>query len=254
MKKLLPIIFILVFSLSVFGQQSPTPKLEHIFYHPDKTICSICNFLTVDGQRLNVFNAPEVGVAVSTSYTDKIFFATVYILNKSDNRIEFNPATDTVVFFYKNPDDNNYIQIKPLSPEEAAKKMKGNQRTKNFFTSLGAALQKQAITVDSATDGAATVIGSGGMATGIYNERTTSTILVPDTDAQRRAREKIDERNRHAEDRSNATLETALRANTIFPKKEAFGNVYFPLAKGGEFYFGVKIGNKVFFSGISAIK
>lgn len=253
--KLLSIIFILVFSLSVVGQTTAPLQVEYVYWDADKTKCPICDYLTRDGSHQYIFNAPDVGILFSSSYTDKIIYSTVYILNKSDTRIEFNPATEAMLFQYKSPTEKTPVIILPMSPTDAAKKIKGSQGVKNFFTALSAAMQKQAITVNSTTNGTATATSSsGGMASGIYTEQTTSTVMIPDTDAQAKAQETIAERNRLAEERKNDVLNSALRENTIFPQKNVSGNVYFPLIKGGMFYFGIKIGNKVYLKRFNGLK
>ena len=251
--KTFTLLFILLFGMSVFGQEATKPAIPNIYWDADKSKCSICDDYIRDGSHRYVFNTPDIGILFAASYNDKLAYNTVLILNKSENRLNFNPATDTVLIYYKNKDDKTPEFISPLKPEDAAQKIKGSQGMKNFFSSLGAALQKQAITGNSTTDGTASVFGTGGMATGVYNERTTTTVLVPDTDAQARARDTIAERNRLATERYNDVINSALLANTIFPKKSVVGNIYFPLVKGGVYFFGIKIGGKLYLKSFKGI-
>lgn len=238
MKTLSPLFFLLVMSIGILAQTVKNPDVQMIYWNPDKQKCSFCDSVTTDGSKFRIFDTPEFQLAYNTSYNDKLTYITVYLLNKSQNRIDFDP-NQAILAVYKDRTVKLPLEVHPMSSEQAAKKMKGNQVLKNFFTGLAAGMAQRPIT--TSTTGTFTDINGN-----IITYEGSSQTSIPNLEAQRRAREIIEARNRRAVDRAEATRASAVKANTIFPGDDIFGNIFFPKVSGEVMWAGIRIGNKLY--------
>lgn len=239
MKRFLPTLIILLFAVVCYGQ---TSKTKLIYWSSDKEKCPICDSVTIEGDRYHIFKTPEIELAFSGNKNEKLMWASVYLLNTSNTRIELDPSKSVLITFVKRT-DKTPIETFPLTPEDAAKKMKGNQGFKNFLTSLSAGMARRTSTVESNSSG--TIMDNQGNSA-IVTGQTSGTVSSPDYAAQERAERQIAERNAKAANRENAFLSTSLLANTIFPNKEVLGNIYFKKTKGETGYIGVLVNDSLY--------
>ncbi len=238
------LLLILVLSFGAFGQTNKDVKM--IYWSADKTQCDICDSFTIDDNKFYIFDTPEMHLAFSGTDNGKFVQISVALFNKSNTqRIEFNP-TESVLALYVKEGDKIPVELHPIAPELVAKKIGCNPKLKNFFTLFLAGLATQQTRINSATSGSATIVGMGGMASGNYNEKTTSIVTAPNHDVQNQARQTVAERNADAKALSDSILRWAMRANTVLPQKELIGNIYFERKQGVSMYVGIKVGSSLY--------
>lgn len=231
-----------------------TEKPKVLYWSSDNAKCPICDGIVIDGSNFSIFETPEHTLTFTTSVNEKMIYVGVYLRNKSESRIDFDP-NKSLIGVFKKRSDKEHFELTPMSPEEAAKKMKGSQGLKNYFTALGASMQRRSVFVNSQSSGNVSVSDTrGNTASGTYDGRSTSTISVPNEDAEERAQQKIDERNRQASARFDAVLSNALRSNTVLPQKKIIGNIYFPMMKGEVMYVSIRVGDTLYTRAVTGIK
>lgn len=241
MRKTILLVFFTCFLSINFYSQTQTKK---VYWDSDKTICATCDAITIDGDRFFIFNTPQFRLAFNVSNDDKMIIANVYLLNQSNERIEFDP-NKSLIAVYKKATDKQPVEVSPISPEQAAKRAKGGNLL-NFFTLLSAGMATQQVQTNSQTSGTATITGQEGITNGTFNTSTIATTTVPNTEAQANARRQVAERNAIAQERANNVLNFALRANTVFPEKHIAGNTYFEHKKIAAFWVGITVGDSIY--------
>jgi hypothetical protein len=247
-------LLVFLFSLPVsFAQGSDSPA--KVFWSADKAKCPICSHITVEGRQYSTFETDELVLTVSPAYNDKLLYIGVELMNRSGNRIEFDPAR-AIIAAYSRTTRKKLSESLPMDPDEAAKKLKGNQAFRNFLDAWGGAMARRTATVHTTAGGTvrATDTLTGRTVMGTYSGQSDSQVSIPDEDAQARAQRKIDERNQAARDRQTSVIENALLANTVFANKTIAGTIYFPLIKGDILLVGVMVGNTLYTVPVTGIK
>jgi hypothetical protein len=247
---------VLLTTVNVAAQtEQPAGKSTKMAYwSEDKAKCPECDQFTIDGIRYTVFQTPDFDLVFTAVFNEKLIFAPIMLVNKSKDRIEFDPSRSVVALF-KKQGDQTPVEYRALTPEEAAKRMRGNVEFRNFLLALSGAMAQNTYTVNSNSTGIITATNNrGGMATGVYNGQTNSTVTAPDVNAQRSARNQIEQNNQEAKQKEDFYLSSALRANTIFPQKEIAGNIYFEKGKGEFFWVGIFINNTLYLQGYTLPK
>ena len=236
-KSILLTLFVLILSVAVFAQQKDYEKL---YWSADKLKCPICDSITIQDTDFDIFDGEKFHLALASNYTDKLIQVAVYLENKTDgDRIEFKPTDSVMVLFVKKGEPPTIYQ--PMSPEQVAKKIGGQPKLKNFLTLFAAGMARQNTTVNSTTSGSVYATGTNGSASGTYNESGSAVISSPDRAAQTRAQQTVADRNAKAQNTADSVLSSALRANTIFPKKYIAGNLYFERKKGELMFIGIMV-------------
>ncbi|MDQ3179740.1 MAG: hypothetical protein M3Q33_04390 [Acidobacteriota bacterium] len=192
-------------SVNLYAQAKPSHKL--VYWEFDKTACPICDKIIIDGNKFSIFKTPEFVLAISGIDNGKWITANVYLLNQSNERIEFDP-NESVIAFYKDDFTKPFVEFNSMSPEIAAKKSKGGHSS-NFFTLFTAGMATQQVQTNSQTNGTASIIGPGGFANGTYNETTTSTSTVSDPNAKANAQRTVAERQAIAQKKADSVLDWA---------------------------------------------
>lgn len=257
MKKFLRILSLLfTFALCGYAQTPTTatsakPKIESVTWTTHD--CKICDSILIEGQKFYIINDENVYIAIYPGFGDDYLLADVYIVNKGENRFEFDPNSDTGILVWdtadkymanKFPDD----VLSSVSPEKVVKKMKKRVGWSNFFTGLAATLQSQTATVTSTERGTVNIYNSNGTSeSGIYSSTSTATVETPNIQAQQQAQKRIAENNATVASKSNAVQERALRANTIFQNNSVFGTVYYPKKKKYDVLkINFRVGDKIY--------
>jgi hypothetical protein len=231
MKKLL--FFVLLF-LSCTAISAQNPKVVSRL----SSGCAECQTLTIDGKTVYVYKNDDISIMFYPSVFKKVLVGFVIIENTSKNRIELK-VSDSKLAEPKKGSKTEFYDFSILTPEEAAKKLKGNNFFANFLTGAAAGLATQNQTVRST----GTVRDSSGNS---VDYEADSVITQPDRQAQNRASEIINERNNMSRSISQKVLDTALRDNSVFSAQEVFGNIYFKKPKTDFAWFAIRIDDRLY--------
>jgi hypothetical protein len=205
------------------AKPAPTPPAKYITWHKD---CPVCDDYVANDERIRLIRNGGLTVAVALSDDGRNFVVEVAVINGTDARVLVDPAQTLFVIRDGEKEQLAYR----VTPEHVAGKIKGRANWGNFFRSLSASMATRTATSQSETNGSVYVTGTGGSANSTFNANTTTT-RSPDYAARREAaianRAAVDE----ADARARAVLDSALRANTLFPNRYITGAVYFERKK-----------------------
>ncbi len=207
-----------------------------------KPECKMCDYVTTDGMMYRIFNADGFTLAFQMENDGDYYVANVYLVNNSEQRIDFDPTQSSMAIWTesdlkKNTNPTIYFAI---PAEKIAAKMERRAAWGNFFTALSGAMATRE--TDVRTTGKVRVTdNSGNSANGTYN--STATVTTSDTEAQRRADNKIAANNERTTAITRMYLNNNLKANTIFQNQKIGGNIYFPKKKFAELMLGIKVKN-----------
>ena len=131
MKTIISFLFIVMLSASLSAQDSDITTLpggEKIAVW--KPGCSICNEFTVDGQKYKIFETKDFYLSYQLADDSDYYVANVYLINKSDRRIEFDPMKAEVGIWTESDlkKKGNGTVYKPIPAEKIAAKI--NSRAK----------------------------------------------------------------------------------------------------------------------------
>lgn len=246
MKQLLPLLILIL----AFSTAAQTPKdVKPIYFEKCTTDC---DKIVIEGVTYYAFEGEDADVMFSFTREGKLYRMTAGVI--ANKRIDFDPA-QAMIAVYKVKTDKMPTEIFALSPEAAAKKADGNRVFKNIMTGMLAGMSRRTVTENSTTNGTVTVNSNDGtVATGTYNGQTTTEKSEPNPAAQQQARQTIDERNRNGAETKNNILGSALRANTIFPDKYVFGEIFFEPAKGEFLWACLRIEKNLYCKGFNIPK
>lgn len=119
-------------------------------------------------------------------------------------------------------------------------------RRANAFRSLIAGLATTRTTTTLNADGSVSAIGAGGVATGRYSESGSLTTTAPDMEARERAARQNAEATAEAQEKAASVMSATLKANTLFPKQDAFGEIYFEKKKFTTGFFAIQLGETIY--------
>lgn len=179
----------------------------------------------VDGVEFRTMDRQLFEIAFALGYQNGYQVATVYVLNKSDSRIDVLPLNAYLVTWKKEKDylDNKpAIVVQQIPAETIAMKMENRQRWATTMRAIGAGMQTQTATV---TD----------------NRGNSSTVTVPNTAAQVNTQNQNTQEMMRVQKTGDLLIDTALKANTIFKNQSVFGNIYFKFKKHETGIFIIKI-------------
>jgi hypothetical protein len=177
------------------------------------------------------------------------YVADVFFLNKSDRRIEFKPEQSVIAVWEKRADIDNKKPPKeyfPIPPEKIVKKLESRMIWANALLAVSASMQTKTTTTQTTENGTATIYGNGASASGTYNGTSTSTTTTTDREAQQRAARQQQQNSTTTTSKTDAIMGSALRANTVFPKQQILGRIYFPKKKFEFLYLGIRIEDSLY--------
>ena len=211
--------------------------------------CSECDSFTADGITYKVFETPEIYLSFTMTKGEDNYVADVFFLNKSDRRIEFKPEQSVIAVWEKNADLENKKPPKEyfaIPPEKIVKKLETRMAWANALLGVSGAMQTKTTTTQTTENGTATVYGNGTTTNGTYNGTSTSTTTTPDRDAQQRGARQQQQNSATTTSKTSAIIDSALRANTVFPKQQILGRIYFPKKKFEFLYLGIRIEDSLY--------
>lgn len=189
-----------------------------------------CDQVYSGGQSIRTIDGQQLHVAVIAGYYEDYYVADLFVANdRRDDRVDV--LSDKAVFVYWKKQNEAPQVSGPIPPEKIAAKIQKRAEWRTFLTSLSAALATHTVQVNTSTTGTASVIGSGGSATGIYSENSTSTVRVPNTELQRQAAARNDRTMIRAEERGDVFTSHALQSTTLFPGDQIRGALFFEKKK-----------------------
>jgi hypothetical protein len=216
--KLLAALCLLLFVLSTANAQP-----QHIQWSKSDPRC---DEIYSEGQLIRTIRANGLFISVIGGHYDNYFVADVFVGNDSDRRVNVLPEK-TFFVMWKKAGDKQPSVLNSISPEKVAARAKNKSEWGSFFRSLAAGMASTTTRSTANTSGTVSVTGSGGMATGIYTEDTTTTTTGPNDAAPRRAAERNAEARENAKAKGDLFRAYALDATTLFPSQQIRGAVYF---------------------------
>lgn len=188
-----------------------------------------CEKIFLDGFEYTIL--PYGGVQVVVSLTDNgSHLVALVTVRNTDNRFSpvVDPAKVQIIGFDKN---DKAVFLAPIPPQKIASKFVNRAAWASALNSLSASLAKTRTTSSSMVNGNLMITGTAGTSSVMVTGTETTSTTQQDRGAVARA----DEQNQGwmAGARANAqeVMDTALRANTIFPGKSISGFVYFERKK-----------------------
>lgn len=219
-----PIILLLVLAATLCAQE------RHIQW---KSGDPCCERIYSEGDPIRIIRDNGITVAVVGYDSGDNLIAEVSVVNETQTRVDVLPEKFLVVYWKdrsKPPEE-----YRPLSPEKVAGRYKSRAGWGNFFRSLAAGIAQSQTT----ETGTVSVMGPEGMATGVYSSTTTTTNNAALANAARANQRATNE----AQGKANYVINSALKANTLFPSTYTSGMVYFPRKKFVLGLIAVRIGD-----------
>lgn len=220
------VIMILCLSIGAFAQSiKDTLRVEW------KTTDPRCDQIFIDGEDIRIIRDNNFVIMVS-GVRDKDFVAfDVSVFNESDRRIVVDPANSAFVT-WKNRQQQLGDIVKRLEPEKIASKYRTRTAWANALRAFGAGMATNQTTTYGTASGNATVNDRSGYAGSVYySGTTTTTTTTPNYEVRRQVAQRNAEANAEASSKGNFVLQTALRANTLFPKGDVRGTVFYERKK-----------------------
>jgi hypothetical protein len=247
-------LFLLILNLSHFLQaqtQPSTPKPNYLkmdtrIYKKVNDPC--CERFFVDGvEYLTMKTGSGLWFALAIVERGNYDVAELYIANGSDKKVTVNPALAYMELWKDEKgllDKPPFYVGKPIPAHTIAKKLQNKAAWANFFTRFSASFQNQQIVTRTTSSGTATAIGSGGMVTGTYNGTSATTTTIPDYQARAAAENTAQARSAQAVANGASYMNDEMLANTLWPKQDIFGRIYFSLKKYHSATFVIEIEGK----------
>lgn len=202
-----------------------------------------CDDYFHEGQNFRIINGAGIQVVV-TMYESKDYrVAEVLVVNKSDTRRLVDPSMSRFAILDQ---DGRIASLTPIPAEKIANKITKRAMWANIFSGIAASVP-QTSTAQSTTSGNVNVRGSdGSWGNGTYSGTTTTTLITPNSEAQRGAAEGNRHRSATAAGRAEQIQNAALKMNTLFPGEHAAGIIYFEKKKFQKGVFQILIDGTIY--------
>lgn len=224
--------------------------VEMIYWNENKNKCPVCDCEIIEGTKFFIFRTSEVELIFSGTFYKELFVASVFLENKSENQIKLRPSRSVLAVYKKNKNKIPF-EVYPITPEQAAKKAKGNANLKNFIILLSDNLAARTERVNLSKSENA--ISDESPARG-FNEEPTVTSAASNGRVQNAAQRKIETEKRTSRNPGEPFNAAALMENIFLPGRAVSGNIYFPFAKGAFMYIGIRVGNKLYVKDFSGVQ
>jgi hypothetical protein len=231
---------LVIANLPILAQDQPsTPKIPTIAWKENDPNCDL---IAVDGARYRIIKRNGLFIAFEFIEANGVYVAAVYVSNRSNDRVMVDPESSFLAI-WKDIKKAPYETITPTPPEKIAGKIASRARWANAFRTLGAGMATTQTTTTSSANGSVMATGSGGSAIGTYAGSGSSTTTSPDLEARRQAEKQNAETTAQAQNQAANVMSAALKANTLFPKGDVSGEIYFQKKKFEAGFFVFKIGD-----------
>jgi hypothetical protein len=231
----------LIFSLSLGGfaqvkEKPAEPAKDENFViwdqRPGACTNSTCTMTYYEGVQYLSIAHHGVTVVVGIEHDNKHYRALVIVRNDALNPVHVVPPQFKI------------IQTKPVPREyrltpaaDIAKAVKRKAQWSKAFAAFAAGMATTEQTAQTTETGTVQVIGSNGIATGMYQGNTTTTTTRPNTTLQRETARRSEREVTKAEAIAESIEIAELRANTVSPGRTISGDIYFVRDKSGVIMF-----------------
>ncbi|MFL6332056.1 MAG: hypothetical protein ACJ754_01790 [Pyrinomonadaceae bacterium] len=221
---LLIVIIISPYALAQKRDLPPKPTREMIWGPKEP----YADEVLADGASIRIIKQDGLMVGVTGYDSGDYLVIEVAVLNGSDKRVDIHPEDFFLVYWDKK---DKFGYGFSLDAQKVAKKYENRAAWGNFFRSFAAGMATRTITSQTIESGSVSTVGSGGTASGIYSSTATTTSTAPNTEALRNAAAANATATTSADERTTRIMNAALRANSIFPREDIQGLVYFKREK-----------------------
>lgn len=213
-------------------------------------LLATCDHWVANDATIQIIQINNMTVTVIIGDDGDYILADTYVTNKSDERILVDPY-QSVLFAWKTEDLSKAPErFQPITGEEIASKLRRRAMWVNILDSVLTSFARNTTTVTSNTSGNASVYGSGYggsfTATGSYSGTTMTTISTPDLLARIQSQARIRDRDENAQNRGSYYMNSAMKANTVFPKDSVSGLIYFKRKKAPAAVFTIRVDDLLF--------
>jgi hypothetical protein len=184
-----------------------------------------CDYLLENGQFVQIVRVDGIELRAALRDTGWKMRAQVGVVNATKSRLDVIPDLFSLTVV-----EPKRKTLRLQGPEELAKSIDRRATWHAIGASLGGMATKET-TSESQTNGTVSVFGSGGFATGVYRETTTTTQTEPDYEARRRAAEQVSVIQTRRDEAIAGVHSQALRGNTLMPGQRIEGFVFFEREK-----------------------
>lgn len=227
-----------------FASFAQTPNNNvHVPWLPNDPCC---DKIVVDGSTIRTIKRGDITVAVSASRYNDFYAFEVTVFNDSKERILVDPV-QSGFWIVKEGDKPVPVKVKRLDPDKLAAKYRTHAMWANALRTFGAAMSNDQITTYGSTSGTASVYSSGGYRKNVrYSGTVSTTTTTPNYEARRQAARQNAETSAEAQSQGSYVQSIALRANTVFPQQDVWGNVLFEIKKAERGIFGILVDGSQF--------
>ena len=254
---------LLLGAMALFSHSGFAQNVKRVLWTEDKACRSVgfseaeqagllatCDHWVANDATIQIIQINNMTVTVIIGDDGDYILADTYVTNKSDERILVDPY-QSVLFAWKTEDLSKAPErFQPITGEEIASKLRRRAMWVNILDSVLTSFARNTTTVTSNTSGNASVYGSGYggsfTATGSYSGTTMTTISTPDLLARIQSQARIRDRDENAQNRGSYYMNSAMKANTVFPKDSVSGLIYFKRKKAPAAVFTIRVDDLLF--------